>query len=229
MTAQASQSPSMTGHRDRARGCVAAGVATAVVGAFGVWAGLLAILGHLEPVRIDWLLPLAGVQLAPDPLGGFFMALTGAVAVPVGVYTIGYARREHLGPVPLTVLPLFVAAMLLVPAAGTVGTLLYGWELMAVASLILVLAEHHRAEVRSAALFYAVMTQLGFLLILVGLMLAAATAGSDPLTGAGHCRTASATRCSCSRSPGSVRRLDCCHCTPGCPAPTPRRPARCRR
>lgn len=174
----------MTGHRDRARGCVAAGVATAVVGAFGVWAGLLAILGHLEPVRIDWLLPLAGVQLAPDPLGGFFMALTGAVAVPVGVYTIGYARREHLGPVALTVLPLFVAAMLLVPAAGTVGTLLYGWELMAVASLILVLAEHHRAEVRSAALFYAVMTQLGFLLILVGLMLAAATAGSDPLTGA---------------------------------------------
>lgn len=173
MTAPASRAPLR---------CVASGVATAAVGAFGVWVGLLAILGHVAPVRIDWLLPLAGVHLAPDPLGGFFMALTGAVAVPVGIYTIGYAHRERLGPAPLTVLPLFVAAMLLVPAARTIGTLLYGWELMAVASLILMLAEHHRPEVRSAALFYAVMTQLGFLLILVGLMLAAAAAGSDQLT-----------------------------------------------
>jgi len=139
VTAPASQSPTsstVARRRDRTLGCVASGVATAAVGAFGVWAGLLAILGHLEPVNIDWLLPLAGVHVAPDPLGGYFIALTGAVAVPVGVYTIGYARREHLGPVPLTVLPLFVVAMLLVPAAGTVSTLLYGWELMAVASLI---------------------------------------------------------------------------------------------
>lgn len=181
-------SPSLTssaaaGSQDHTPGCVASGITTAAVGAFGVWAGLQAILGHLGPVRVDWLLPLAGVHLAPDPLGGFFMTLTGAIAVPVGVYTVGYARREHLGPVPLTVLPLFVAAMLLVPAAGTISTLLYGWELMAVASVILVLAEHHHAEVRSAALFYAVMTQLGFLLVLVGLMMAEAAAGSDGLTG----------------------------------------------
>ena len=79
------------------------------------------------------------------------MAVTGAVAIPVGVYAIGYARREHLGRVPLAVLPLFVAAMLLVPAAGSVTTFLLAWELMAIASLVLVLAEHTRPEVRSAA------------------------------------------------------------------------------
>ena len=45
--------------------------------------------------------------------------------------------------------PLFVAAMLLVPAAGSVGTFLVCWELMALTSLLLVLAEHRRrAEVR---------------------------------------------------------------------------------
>jgi len=54
------------------------------------------------------------------------------------------------------VLPLFVAAMLLVPAAGSVTTFLLAWELMAIASLVLVLAEHTRAEVRSAGRFYAV-------------------------------------------------------------------------
>ena len=70
------------------------------------------------------------------------MALTGAVAIPVGIYVIGYA--QHLGRVPMAVLLLFVAAMLLVPAAGSVTTFLLAWELMAIASLVLVLADHTR-------------------------------------------------------------------------------------
>ena len=111
------------------------------------------------------------------------MALTGAVAVAVGVYSIGYARREHLGRVPLAVLPLFVAAMLLVPAAGSVTTFLLAWELMAIASLVLVLTEHTRPEVRSAGLFYAVMTQLGFVAILIGLLVLSAAGGADRFAG----------------------------------------------
>jgi formate hydrogenlyase subunit 3/multisubunit Na+/H+ antiporter MnhD subunit len=157
----------------------AAGILTAVVGGFGVWAGLAGIFGPPRSVSIGWLLPLSGVQLELDALGGFFVALTGAVAIPVGLYAIGYARREHLGRVPVTVLPLFVAAMLLVPAAGSVTTFLWAWELMAVASLILVLTEHTRPDVRSAALVYAVMTQLGFVAILVGLMVLSAAGGAD--------------------------------------------------
>ena len=140
---------------------------------------LRAVFGTVRPVHIGWLLPLSGVMLDLDPLGGFFVALTGAVAIPVGVYAIGYARREHLGRVPLAVLPLFVAAMLLVPAAGSVTTFLLAWELMALASLILVLAEHTRPEVRSAGLMYAVMTQLGFVAILIGLMVLSAAGGAD--------------------------------------------------
>ena len=110
------------------------------------------MFGSVRAVRIGWLLPLSGVQLDLDPLGGFFMALTGAVAVAVGLYVIGYARREHLGAVTLAVLPMFVAAMLLVPAAASVTTLLLAWELMAVTSLVLVLAEHTRAQVRAAGI-----------------------------------------------------------------------------
>jgi formate hydrogenlyase subunit 3/multisubunit Na+/H+ antiporter MnhD subunit len=117
------------------------------------------------------------VQLHLDPLGGFFMALTGAVAVPVGVYAIGYAH--HLSRSATAVLPVFVAAMLLVPAAASVTTFLLAWELMALASLTLVLAEHSRPEVRSAALVYAGMTQLGFVAILVGLMVLSAAGGAD--------------------------------------------------
>ena len=156
---------------------MAAGVLTSGLGAIGVWAGLVGMFGTVRGVHIGWLLPLFGVTLELDPLGGFFMALTGAVAIPVGVYTVGYAH--HLGRVPLAVLPLFVAAMLLVPAAASVTTFLLAWELMAIASLVLVLAEHTRPEVRAAGLFYAVMTQLGFVAILIGLMVLSAAGGAD--------------------------------------------------
>ncbi|OBH14475.1 proton-conducting transporter membrane subunit [Mycobacterium sp. E1747] len=155
------------------------GSLTSLLGAGGVWVGVLGMFGSMRPIRIGWLLPLAGVQLGFDPLGGFFMALTGAVAVVVGLYTIGYARRERSGPVTLAVLPTFVAAMLLVPAAASITTFLLAWELMAVASLVLVLAHHTRPQVRSAALVYAVMTQLGFVAILAGLMVFSAAGGAD--------------------------------------------------
>ncbi|OBI11234.1 hypothetical protein A5713_06600 [Mycobacterium sp. E2497] len=78
---------------------VCAGALTALLGAGGVWAGALGMFGPVRAVRIGWLLPLSGVELSLDPLGGFFMALTGAVAIVAGLYTIGYARREQLGPV----------------------------------------------------------------------------------------------------------------------------------
>ncbi|CAM2747223.1 hypothetical protein H7J50_04055 [Mycobacterium intermedium] len=160
-------------------GPVISGAATSIVGALGVGLGLLGVFGSPRVVHVGWLLPLSGLQIKLDPLGGFFMTITGAVAVPVGCYVVGYARREHLGPVPLGVLPLFVAAMLLVPAGGSVTTFLLAWELMAIASLILVLSEHTRPQVRSAGLLYAVMTQLGFVAILIGLMVLAAAGGAD--------------------------------------------------
>jgi formate hydrogenlyase subunit 3/multisubunit Na+/H+ antiporter MnhD subunit len=156
-----------------------AGLSTSIFGALGVWLGMAGMFETPRSMRISWLLPLSGVQLSLDQLGGFFMALTGAVAVPVGIYAVGYARREHLGAVPLIVLPLFVAAMIVLPAAGSVTTFLLAWELMAIASLVLVLSEHHRPEVRSAGVFYAVMTQLGFVAILIGLMIMSAAVGSD--------------------------------------------------
>ena len=166
-------------------GPVVAGVSTLLIGAGGMVAGALGMFRSVHSVHIGWLLPLAGVQLELDPLGGFFMALAGAVAIAVGPYLIGYARREHLGGLPLVVLPAFVAAMLLVPAAGSATTFLLAWELMAVASVVLVLTEHTRAQVRSAGLVYAVMTQLGFAAILVGLVVLSAAGHADRFAGLG--------------------------------------------
>ncbi|WP_052740840.1 proton-conducting transporter membrane subunit [Mycobacterium sp. UM_Kg1] len=174
----------MAAPRRRALPATISGAATAGIGAAGVALGLAGAFAAVPAIRIDWLVPLLGVHLRIDALGGFFMALTGAVAVAAGLYWIGYARHERYGAVPLLGLPLFVATLLAVPAAGSVTTFLLAWELMALTSLVLVLTEQQRAEVRSAALTYAVMTQLGFASLLVGMVVLAAYAG-DAFTNAG--------------------------------------------
>ncbi|WP_349305954.1 proton-conducting transporter membrane subunit [Pseudofrankia sp. DC12] len=156
-----------------------AGAGIGVVGGAGVVYGVAAIGGGLAPVSVGWLVPLAGLRLAADATGGLFMVVTGAVGVAVGIYTVGYAAHGHLGRTPLSVLPLFLGCMLGVPLADSVTTFLLLWELMALSSLLLVLTEARRREVRDAGLWYAAMTHLGFVAVLIGLAVFAAAAGAQ--------------------------------------------------
>ncbi|KWW98618.1 Hydrogenase-4 component B / Formate hydrogenlyase subunit 3 [Carbonactinospora thermoautotrophica] len=159
------------------------GVVTSAAGGAGAVAGAAAISGQRFALQVPWLLPLGGVRLAVDPLAGWFLLLIGAVGALAGGYVVGYVGRSTHGAgsrTGLAVLPVFVAAMLAVPAAGSVSTFLLAWELMAVTSLLLVLAEHrHSPAVRSAGLWYAAMTQAGFVVILLGLVWLAAYAADD--------------------------------------------------
>jgi len=113
-----------------------------------------------------------------------FVAVTGGVAVAAGVYGMSYTRSHGLDARPVqAVFPLFVVAMLLVPAAGSVSSFLVCWELMALFSLLLVVAEHRRRpEVASAGRWYAVMTHFGFVAVLIGLMVFAGHAPDDSFT-----------------------------------------------
>jgi formate hydrogenlyase subunit 3/multisubunit Na+/H+ antiporter MnhD subunit len=158
------------------------GAATVGIGLAGLVAGLAALRGQSWQARLSDLLPLAGVRVAVDPLGGWFVAVTGGVLAVAGLYGVGYAGHRH-GPGGrgvLAALPVFATALLLVPAAGSVSTLLVLWELMAVASLVLVLAEHRaRPAVAEAGWWYAALTQVGFVAILLGLVLYAAHVGGD--------------------------------------------------
>ncbi|MCX4585750.1 proton-conducting transporter membrane subunit [Streptomyces sp. NBC_01481] len=163
---------------------IAAGMCTAGVGVAGGAAGVAVLGGRRWSAELPGLLPLAGVHLEVDALSGLFMAVAGAVVAAVAVYGIGYASGH--GPHGLgsraaqTVLPLFALSLVLVPAAGSVSTFLVLWELMALASLLLVLAEHReRPSVRTAGVWYAVMTHLGLVLLLAGFALFAAHAGGQ--------------------------------------------------
>ena len=164
-------------------GCVRSwvtGVGTAIAGTAGLAAGVAALAGETFAQTWPSVLPLSGIVAAVDPLGGLFLAVTGGVAVVAGIYGIGYARHGVNARTASAALPLFVVAMLLVPAAASVGTFLVCWELMALLSLLLVLSEHRRRpEVASAGRWYAVMTHLGFVTILAGLLVFVAHAGGD--------------------------------------------------
>ncbi|GLZ27901.1 hypothetical protein Lesp02_00910 [Lentzea sp. NBRC 105346] len=157
------------------------GVGTVLSGAAAMLAGCAAMSGVSFVVALPALLPLSGMLFTLDALGGLFVAVTGAVAVAVGVYGISYTRAPDLRARGVqAVLPLFVVAMVLVPAAASAGAFLVCWELMALFSLLLVVAEHRRRpEVASAGRWYAVMTHLGFLSVLIGLMVFVARAGDD--------------------------------------------------
>jgi hydrogenase-4 component B len=166
----------------------AAGFGTALTGVAGVVAGIAAMTGQPYAADVPGLLPLTGVTIEIDALSGPFLTAVGVVAVAAGVYAVGDARSR----VVQAVAPLFVVGMLLVPAAGGVGTFLVCWELVAVTSLVLVLVEHRRGpDVAVAGRWYAALSQLGFLTILSGLLLLAGPAGDSfaalrdaPLSGA---------------------------------------------
>jgi formate hydrogenlyase subunit 3/multisubunit Na+/H+ antiporter MnhD subunit len=159
------------------------GVLLAALGGCGVWAGAAALAGYTWRADLPDLLPLAGIRLTVDGLSGWFLLLVGAVTATVGVYTIGYAGRDGRGSgsrSAMTVLPVFAASMLLVPAADSVPSFLAVWELMAVSSLLLVMTEHRDSDqVRTAAVWYAAMTQAGFVAILLGLLWLATAIGTD--------------------------------------------------
>jgi formate hydrogenlyase subunit 3/multisubunit Na+/H+ antiporter MnhD subunit len=74
---------------------------------------------------------------------------------------------------------LFLIGMVLVPAAAGAASFLLAWEMMAIGSTILLMAEHiHQGRVSSAALWYAVMSQLSFVALLGGFAALSAAAGS---------------------------------------------------
>jgi formate hydrogenlyase subunit 3/multisubunit Na+/H+ antiporter MnhD subunit len=192
----------LTSSRVRSLSC---GVLTCAVGCGGILAGVAALLGHRFSLTVPGLLPLSRLQLDVDPLAGLFMTVIGGVALAAGVYSVGYphppvsstrdpgtesqdaAAASSTGASSRTVqaaLPLFAAAMLLVPAASNVTTFLVAWELMALLSLVLVLAEHRlRPQVTAAGIWYAAMTHAGLVAILLGLVALSTAAGTESFAG----------------------------------------------
>ena len=119
-----------------------------------------------------------------DPLSAFFVLLIAIGAVAAVLYSRGYLShaldRKSPAHVSLhyTALTVMSLSMLGVVASDGGYSFLFFWELMTVASFILILFDAERREVRRAALSYLIMMHIGFVLLVVGFVRLHAATGS---------------------------------------------------
>lgn len=95
-------------------------------------------------------------------------------------YVAGYMKRFSPAHFSLhyTALVLLVVSMMFVVMSSGGFSFLFSWELMTIASFILILFEADRQDVRRAALNYLVMMHIGFMFLVVGFVLLYNVTGS---------------------------------------------------
>jgi hydrogenase-4 component B len=157
---------------------VAAGVAAA--GAFA--AGLVGIGPAISVLRggesatltIPWAIPSGAVQLGLDPLSAFFLVPLLGMGALCGVYGYFYMKStwklRAAGP-PAFFFNLTFAAMVMVLLARGAVILLVAWEIMTLASYLLVTFEHEKADVRRAGWVFLIAGHVGVAFLLALLLL----------------------------------------------------------
>ena len=153
-------------------------VALAVVAAASAWAGSTAIgvLADGAP-RILWQADgflLGGGGGSMDTLSALFVLLISLGSVASVLYSHGYLAHSLAEKSPAhvslhyTALTVMALSMLGVATSDGGYTFLFFWELMTIASFLLILYDAERRETVRAALAYLIMMHIGFVLLVAG-------------------------------------------------------------
>ena len=119
-----------------------------------------------------------------DPLSAFFVLIISVGGVASTLYSRGYLAHTLPAKSPAHVslhyasLTVMCYAMLGVVCSDGGFSFLFFWELMTVASFLLVLYDAQRREVARAALSYLIMMHIGFVLLVIGFVRLDAVCGS---------------------------------------------------
>jgi formate hydrogenlyase subunit 3/multisubunit Na+/H+ antiporter MnhD subunit len=171
----------LVGRSDRASRLI--GTTGCVVGSgLGLAGSLIALLrGERAVTRFAWTLPVGELRFGIDPLSSFFLLcifLVGGLAAAYGgSYLHEPSGRRRVAPA-LAFFPVLVAAMAGVVLARDAMVLMVAWEVMSVASFLLVTFEHDRPEVRRAGLLYLIASQAGAACLLLLFAVLGRAAGS---------------------------------------------------
>jgi formate hydrogenlyase subunit 3/multisubunit Na+/H+ antiporter MnhD subunit len=133
--------------------------AGAVHGLFGAPQALVLRLG----------LPGLPFHLRIDALSAFFLAVIGATSAGTSIFSAGYVRQGEGTAPGLQCLQyhLFLAAMALVLLADDAYAFMVAWEVMALSSYFLVIANHRVAAIRRAGYLYLLLAHIGAIAILL--------------------------------------------------------------
>src|SRR2546428_7711823 len=109
------------------------GIAATALGGYGM-------IGGGGTLRLAWLVPLNGLELTLNPLGGFFLALIGFASVPASIYAMGTSPGESPDRFAHLVL---VLSMFLVPLAANTLTFAITGALMSLPPNFLPFHDRH--------------------------------------------------------------------------------------
>ncbi|MFD8198326.1 NADH-quinone oxidoreductase subunit L [Streptomyces sp. NPDC059701] len=117
-----------------------------------------------------------------DGFAALVAVLVGCVATCVQLYSTGYLRDDPRYPSYAALVSLFTSAMFLVVYSGDLMVLLVGWEIMGICSYFLVGHYWETPEARAASLKAFLVTKLGDVPFLIGLLALATETGSFRIT-----------------------------------------------
>ncbi|MBI3997526.1 MAG: putative monovalent cation/H+ antiporter subunit A [Armatimonadetes bacterium] len=166
----------------RAAGWVTALLPLALTVYFGSLLGQIGA-GDALNVTHSWI-PALGMQfsLYLDGLGLLFALLICGIGTLIFIYSGGYLPNDpHLGRF-LSMLLLFMGAMLGLVLADNVIVLFVFWELTSISSYFLIGFQHSRPEARAAALQALLVTGVGGVALLLGVLLLGQVGGSLELS-----------------------------------------------
>ena len=162
-------------------------VATGVVSLVALAAITVAVMAFMgQPVElVKFVTPFFGEEsLAVDKLSALMLIIIAVASVSTVLYSKGYVAgylerysEAHISMHYTALVTLVVSMMLVVVSSGGFS-FLFAWELMTIASFMLILFEADRQEVRRAALNYLVMMHIGFLFLVVGFVMLYNVTGS---------------------------------------------------
>jgi NADH-quinone oxidoreductase subunit L len=118
-----------------------------------------------------------------DGLAGVVALMVAAVALLVQVYSVEYLREDTRYPAYAAEVSLFTAAMLAVVLSADLMTLLVGWEVMGLCSYLLIGHYRELPEAPTAALKAFLVTRVGDVGFLLGILLLGVSAGTFRITG----------------------------------------------
>jgi NADH-quinone oxidoreductase subunit L len=118
-----------------------------------------------------------------DGFATLLAVLVGVVASCVQVYSTSYLRNDPRYPSYAALVSLFTAAMLLVLYSGDLIVLLVGWEVMGICSYFLVGHHWENEDARSASIKAFLVTKLGDVPFLFGILALGSAAGTFSISG----------------------------------------------
>ena len=148
----------------------------------GLWPALLAAVGApAERFALPTAMPLLHLELQLDALSGLFLLPIFALSAAAALYGAGYLAGGHAPRAPglhWLFYNLLVVGMVVTVIAHDGLLFLLAWELMALASFLLVMTEGERPEVRRGGWLYLVATPLGSACLVAMFATAGQRAGS---------------------------------------------------